>query len=279
MRQMLLDQFLTHSCLFGFFLHSVHLRQRLLLPASLGDVSRPSPGLANAIYLIGSYLSDSQSFKVYEPIFLQRALQHIASEVSSGVGPDLIHTIQAEVILTNYFFRHNRFLEAEVHINTAVSLSLSCDLHKLRSSRSRSPRALGFSTASEIFLPAAASPIEEGERICAFWAVFSLQRLLTVSLRKQSNTYGILDSPATEIDTPWPQEMSEYQLVRHHFCFRFSWNQTLDRVISPRANRRLAISSPRLIPCLPRQRRPHSPKHVFCFTERLTYQQGNRLQV
>ncbi|KAL0068100.1 hypothetical protein AAF712_004760 [Marasmius tenuissimus] len=212
----LLDNFLPHAIHFGFFLHPYRFRTSALLLLPFGDSNRPAPALLTAAYLWGIHLSQDQLFKSYEPIFLQRALNHISISSSSAdydnayAPTRIIHTIQAQVLLSTYFFRTNRFLEADIHINSAISLCLSSGLHKLRS-QTYTPTVLGVFGGREAYLGPPRDFIEEGERIGAFWTVFSVQRCLTVALGTSSASFGMLEDPDTQIDTPWPLGIEEYE--------------------------------------------------------------------
>ena len=55
--------------------------------------------------------------------------------------------------------------------------------------------------------------IEEGERIDAFWQVYILDKAWAVALKSPSSISedGLW---GTQIDTPWPLRMQEYEQVR-----------------------------------------------------------------
>ncbi|KAF9269457.1 hypothetical protein L218DRAFT_915551 [Marasmius fiardii PR-910] len=206
-----LDTFLEYSNQFGFFLHPERFRASALLP--LGNPSRPSTALLAAVCLWGAHLSSFQLSRSYEEIFLQRALDHISREAELL---RIIHTIQAQVLLSVYLFRNHRFMEADVYINGAVSLCLSSGLHKIRSCRPPSPVVVGVLTEREEPLSPPLDALEEGERIGAFWTVFSVHRLIGVALGTASPSFGFLDDPDTQADTPWPLDIAEYGLSTHH---------------------------------------------------------------
>lgn len=224
MTQMLIDNFLPHAPIFGFFLHPDRFRASALLPLPLGDPQRPSPALLAAVYLWGVHISHSQPLLQYELVFLRRALHYTATEIGLGATTaHLVHTIQAEVLLATYFFQNNKPLEAEFHTNGAVSLALACDLHKLHSVRSgRSVVGMYHcNPAAEVFPRPPLDAIEDGERINAFWSVFCLQKHLMVSGSRISNHFGGLEAPGADIDTPWPRDMVGYEAVsvlRSAFC-------------------------------------------------------------
>ncbi|KAE9399609.1 hypothetical protein BT96DRAFT_858116, partial [Gymnopus androsaceus JB14] len=205
---MLLNNFLPSAAQFGFFLHIERFKSAALLKAPFGDTSRPSAALLNTIYLWGAHLSPVDALRSNESVFLNRALQQVSVEIPSAIHStaQIMHTIQAEVLLSTYFFRKNQLLEAEFHLNGAVSLSQSAGLHHIRSDRVFSSPVVSVLMETEIYLPPPQDVIEEGERINGFWAVFCLHRLLSITLGNSSNCFARLDNPCVEVDTPWPCE-------------------------------------------------------------------------
>jgi hypothetical protein len=185
-----------------------------LLPAPLGDPSRPSPALMNAVYLWGIHLSQSSELLMYENLFLRRSLRQLSLEVSSAPDFNFMHTIQAQVLLAVYSFRTNAFFEAEYHTNAAVSLAIGYDLHKIRSSRYLSSTLLGLREGTELYTHPAHDSTDEGERINGFWTVYCLQRKLSMALRSSSEkSFGSVSNPDQEIDTPWPLDIETYASV------------------------------------------------------------------
>ncbi|KAF8823471.1 hypothetical protein HHX47_DHR10000099 [Lentinula edodes] len=202
-----LNNFLPSATQFGFFLHLERFRSAALLKAHFGDSSRPSPALLNTTYLWGTHLSPVDALRSNETVFLNRALQQVSIEIPSAIhSAQIMHTIQAEVLLSTYFFRKNQLLEAEFHLNGAVSLAQSAGLHQIRSDRVFSSPVVSVLLETEMFLPPARDVIEEGERINGFWAVYCLHRLISITLGNTTKCFGGLDSPRYEVDTPWPQE-------------------------------------------------------------------------
>ncbi|KAJ3862795.1 hypothetical protein EV359DRAFT_44423 [Lentinula novae-zelandiae] len=202
-----LNNFLPSATQFGFFLHLERFRAAVLLKAHFNDSSRPSPALLNTTYLWGTHLSPVDALRSNETVFLNRALQQVSIEIPSAIhSAQIMHTIQAEVLLSTYFFRRNQLLEAEFHLSGAVSLAQSAGLHQIRSDRVFSSPVVSVLMETEMFLPPARDVIEEGERINGFWAVYCLHRLISITLGNTSKCFGGLDSPRHEVDTPWPQE-------------------------------------------------------------------------
>ncbi|GAW00456.1 Zn -Cys binuclear cluster domain-containing protein [Lentinula edodes] len=72
--QQLLQAFIPHAKSFGFFLNLRRFISETTLPLTLGDYSRPCPGLICAAYLIGLHLSGATEDE--ESAFLSRALLH-----------------------------------------------------------------------------------------------------------------------------------------------------------------------------------------------------------
>ncbi|KAJ7067373.1 hypothetical protein C8F01DRAFT_1121092 [Mycena amicta] len=214
MMQMLLDAFLPHGVQFGFFMHTGRFRTAALLQLPLGHPARPSPAVLCAVYLWGIHLSRSEPMVSYEAVFIRRAQQHISTELSDTVhSVHRVHTIQAHILLSTYFLRNKQFLEAEFHTNGAVTLALGYHLHKIRSSRAPSPPFLGSSTfRPENLLGPPQDAVEEGERIRAFWTIVCHQNNLLMTVHMPGDNFGILDSPGMNIDTPWPLELTEYEL-------------------------------------------------------------------
>lgn len=195
----LLDTFIPHAIVFGFFLHVERFKQAALQsqPYNL------SPALLNTVFLWGAQLSTSSVISAHEHIFLQRALASISSEVRTQGSPSqLLHTVQAQVLLATYFFRNSQFLEAEFHINGAISISFNLDLHRDQ------PHANVLSVFGD-----SDDSIADGERVQAFWTIFVLHRQLMLSIRTPTNAFGPLENPFLEIDTPWPIDMAGYDTV------------------------------------------------------------------
>jgi hypothetical protein len=208
-----LQCFLPHATQFGFFLHTQRFQDAVLLPFPFGDERRPSPALLYVVYLWGAHLSQSQALRSSERVFLRRAQEHISTEISAHThSTHLLHTIQAQVLLSTYLVRLKRLLEAEFYVNGAATLALGYQLHKIRSARPVTPPLLGVPVLVEVYPAPPADAIEEGERIRAFWAVACLQSNLNTSVDAGSPSFCILESPGTGINTPWPLEIEDYEM-------------------------------------------------------------------
>ncbi|KAJ6488801.1 hypothetical protein C8R45DRAFT_1213458 [Mycena sanguinolenta] len=212
MIHMLLQCFFPHATQFGFFLHPQRFYDSALQLFALGDERRPSPSLLYTAYLWGAHLSRSQPLLSSERVFLKRAQRHISTEISTHTNSTrLVHTIQAQVLLSTYLLRSKRFLEAEFYANGAATVALGHQLHRIRSSRPLTLPLLGTPQV-EFYPTPPAGAIDEGERIRAFWAVGCLQSQLNLSLDAASASFCIFESPgASGIDTPWPLDIEDYE--------------------------------------------------------------------
>lgn len=165
------------------------------------------------MYLWGVHLCPS--YQAHEPVVLDHALRQLAMEVSYNADRNrIIQTIQAEVLLAMYFFRNNYFVEAEFHTTGAVSLTLSHNLHKFRSAKHVDSSLLGGAGRRDIYPTPPSDAIEQGECINGFWTVFCLERMMRLAFRQACSSFGFLESPFDEIDTPWPLDMADYSKVR-----------------------------------------------------------------
>ncbi|KAJ7657768.1 Zn(2)-Cys(6) binuclear cluster domain-containing protein [Mycena polygramma] len=194
----LIDTFLAYASEFGFFLNASRFRQSALLPPPLGDHARPSSALLSTVYLWGLRLSGQPNLLAQEPVFLARALNLTSKGLSDTHPQRVMHTLQAEVLLSYYFFASGRTLEGKYHTTNAISLSLSSSLHLIRS---------GTQSSAGILHPPA-DVVEEGERIHAWWTVMIMDRCWAVGLCETPG-FAYRDSLAM-VDTPWPLEIDDY---------------------------------------------------------------------
>ncbi|KAJ3890699.1 Zn(2)-Cys(6) binuclear cluster domain-containing protein [Lentinula edodes] len=171
--QQLLQAFIPHAKSFGFFLNLRRFISETTLPLTLGDYSRPCPGLICAAYLIGLHLSGATEDE--ESAFLSRALLHVSNVLSSSHPLRLIHGTQAEILLS-------------LSMGPFVPSVMCMDGHSL-------PDPKDF--------------IEEGERINAFWTVFTMCNCWGVGVGGFSSM--MFESYGSRIDTPWPLDMEDYE--------------------------------------------------------------------
>lgn len=89
-------------------------------------------------------------------------------------------------------------LEGQYHTTLAVSLALNEDMHRIY------PHMRPDSSADSI---------SEGERIHAFWIVFTLDNSWAVALDTNTNICSGFDEQSLRVDTPWPLNLEEYTAV------------------------------------------------------------------
>ncbi|KAF7340777.1 Fungal-trans domain-containing protein [Mycena sanguinolenta] len=200
----LVHNFLHHASQFGFFLHIERFREAILGQSG----HRPAAGLLDVVYLWAIHLSGSEEFITDEAGYLSRALRTAADALSGTHANTVIHSIQTEVLLANYFLRNTRFLEGKYHLSAAVSLVISSGLHRIRSGDSA---ALGgpLGPAFHALTPPR-DTIDECERINALWTVLTMNNCWTTADGSPSNIL-YTDSQA-RIDTPWPLDINALDL-------------------------------------------------------------------
>ncbi|KAH9847663.1 hypothetical protein C2E23DRAFT_490406 [Lenzites betulinus] len=206
----LVNSFLSHSASLNFFLHVPRFMQAMQQPNVETRRVQLSPALLNAVCLWGAHLSTTNALRVFEPIFQARTTNALSSALRDSPY-NVINLIQAEVLLANYFFTMSRFLEGRYHCSAAVALTLSCRLHKMRSSMDQGfgrGGARHHEQLREYNLPPPRDAIEEGERMRSFWFVYAMDKSWAVAMGSPSHFNGVAQSGP---DTPWPLEMTQYE--------------------------------------------------------------------
>ncbi|KAF8997582.1 hypothetical protein BDQ17DRAFT_1248425 [Cyathus striatus] len=219
----LLNYFLPYGSEFGLFLQPSRLRASTLSGAPAGHPTRPTPALLCTMYLWGVSLSQDPGLLSYEESYLNRAVQQASTALSGSHPHKVVHALQAEVLLSYYFFSKGRFPEGKYHVTVAVSTAVSAGLTRLRS---RQP----VQTNGAFALSPPSDPIEEGERIAAFWTVFNLDKYWSAALESSPNMAFTGSTPETQVDTPWPLEMTDYEQGRFPSNIRTS--HTLQKFIT-----------------------------------------------
>lgn len=209
-----LDVFFHHAPQFGFFLNMASFRHSALLAFNLGHPLRPTPGLLSVVHLLGVHFSQPETLQGQESALLTRALQHVATDLIGTHPNKVIHTLQAEILLSYYFFRTGLLLEAKHRAAAAVSLALGSGLHKIRSSNFMIPSTIGIGPHDQAYgLAPPSDSLQEAERINGFWAALMLHKFLTVALEPPANVCGALEAPGMQIDTPWPVDIDKFEEV------------------------------------------------------------------
>ena len=85
--------------------------------------------LITTVCLWGCRLARNAALSTYEPGLLSRAVHLLSGSLflanTEARGHGIIGVIQAEVLLSNYFFSLGRFLEGRYHCSAAASLAIS----------------------------------------------------------------------------------------------------------------------------------------------------------
>ncbi|KAG5652381.1 hypothetical protein H0H81_005211 [Sphagnurus paluster] len=187
----------------GFFLDHKRTFQSMMLPLLPGDPSRPSPALTCIIYLWAlreKRTSQSSWFTTsyYQEYTLKKeALKRLCSDVARTHPRNIMHTIQAEVLLSQYFLVEGKHLQSSHHASLALSLSLAAGLHHIPTSISKPAYNSNIPPPQDVF--------EEGERIDAFWAVYAANVYSSAIQRSPSMLQHHI------VDTPWPIDALEHE--------------------------------------------------------------------
>ncbi|KAF5377366.1 hypothetical protein D9757_008016 [Collybiopsis confluens] len=196
------EAFIPHASQLGFFLDA---RGLLYAPSSPhSDLSRPSDALTAAMVLLGFHLSPSSNNTFLREIYLSRAVNAVSLGLSEHHPSRVLHTLQASVLVAHYFFLQNRALEGLWHLNNAMSLIFSSQMHRIRSSQSYD-HSQDSTNANTSILQHPRSSVEEGERINALWTVLGLN-CLWCAVEGTSSTFAVYTSGQGRVDAPWPLE-------------------------------------------------------------------------
>ncbi|KAF8906262.1 hypothetical protein CPB84DRAFT_1675974 [Gymnopilus junonius] len=206
-----LDIFFLHAQQFGFFLNVPSFRRSALLAFPLGHDNRPTPGLLHVVQLFGAHFSQPEAFRGQENTLLTTAVQYVATDLVGSHPNKVVHTLQAEILLSYYFLRTGALLQAKCHAGTAVSLALGSGLHKIRSINFNISSTIAILQDHPYGLPPPSFSWQEAERINGFWAVLVLHKFITVALEAPAHVCGTLEAPGMLIDTPWPIDMDRYE--------------------------------------------------------------------
>ncbi|XP_006455026.1 hypothetical protein AGABI2DRAFT_180246 [Agaricus bisporus var. bisporus H97] len=192
----LTETFLAYACQYGFFLHPERFRISVLYPGPVGHELRPSPCLLFVTYLLGIHFSQDPDLKRQEKTYLDLTIQQLPHDTTSTtIQPRYrLQIIQAEVLLSSYFFANKRPLEGGYHANSAYSLGAASGIQDMRCQNK---------------LPPVFDDVEEGERVNACWAIFTLDRGWAGVLGYNSNTTCTIGGTVV-LTTPMPREIEEY---------------------------------------------------------------------
>ncbi|KAI1798255.1 hypothetical protein LXA43DRAFT_19782 [Ganoderma leucocontextum] len=196
--QVLIQTFMLHAYQLGFFLNASRFRHQ-------GQtVDAGSSALMSAVLLWGSRLSSSSTLRGREAHFVDRATQAAAATtIPTQMGTpvhDMLCTIQAEVLLANYFFATGRLLEGRYHCLAAVALTTASRLHQIDAGN------IGN------------DPMAAGEKILAFWTVVTVDKVWAATMNSPPSICQF-GRAAIHVTTPWPLAPEAYEqgmLVPRH---------------------------------------------------------------
>ena len=177
------------------------LAESLALPAS----EQRHPALLNAIFLWSCCISRPGPLSQYESHYLSRTLDSLGDALRH---PDkAVDVVQASCLLSLYFLSNGRMLEGSYHASAAAALVTQFGLDKGIAQQNHEPlHALKIDTAKD--------PIEEGDRIMAFWQAYNLDYCWSVVLRKppviRDGRYAF-----ASVSPPWPRDAEDYETVRY----------------------------------------------------------------
>ncbi|KIY45191.1 hypothetical protein FISHEDRAFT_76865 [Fistulina hepatica ATCC 64428] len=192
--QHMVVNFLPVSCEFGWFLDVTRFQETALLPMDHPD--RPGNVLLSAACLWSLHLSPGPQTQVIHDRLLSDTVNLLAREVPLVERPyNIVHFIQAELLMCSFFFRNGKLTEGKYHLSKACSLALSSRLYK---------REIRQSEFMGTYVPSLAPPIdaiEQGDRIRCFWAVYGYDQVWAIALNAPTNF-----SNESDIDIPWPKD-------------------------------------------------------------------------
>ncbi|KAE9409998.1 hypothetical protein BT96DRAFT_462751 [Gymnopus androsaceus JB14] len=207
MRQALFRSFLPYSSEFGFYLNYSRFSHAL---SSSSSQQQPFPSILSACQLLGAYLSPVNELSALQSAFLKQALYDASLGLSrdpSQLSRSLLHCVQAEILLSQYYFINGRSLEGKYRISAAVSMVLGAGFHKIRSADMYAFQG----RAGMHSLPPPIDPVEEGERVNALWQVVIMNSCWTAV--DGSTSHIAYDVPESRIDAPWPLDAEAYSQI------------------------------------------------------------------
>jgi hypothetical protein len=226
-----MQAFITFAPDFGFFLHLPRFLEKLKASIPHTPQSPLPSALVHAVHLIGVLFatttaagnnSSDEDLKKEAPRILERAQQALSVQLDPVTT---LYVLQAEVLIAMYLCHTNRRMAGSYHAAAAMSIAVGCKLHKLRSAEWMSSRGTNSlldthaTSVPDVQLFPPIDDTEEGERIRAFWTVFTLDRCLVV-VGQAPSLLAQQGSAVTRVDTPWPLEMSDYEQVSGRFYLR-----------------------------------------------------------
>ena len=209
------DAFLLHASRIGFFLNVGKFVGYVRGPLGASGQRPLLDVLISVICLWGSRFSSNVAIQARQDQLLGNAVRQVTdalSLVNSEVPThDVISFIQAEVLLSNYFFTYGRLLEGRYYSSAAITLALSYKLNM-------KPRDAGSPASPTLLsaLPPPEDPIEVGERVNAFWTAHALYKAWAVALESPSAVWAGEGSFGAQVEISWPLSMDACEKVCRH---------------------------------------------------------------
>lgn len=183
--------------------------------------------LLSTVCLWGARLSSDEDLRKYEDYLTGRSVGLLSSSIlnTSRLAwtqeQAIIAIIQAEALLASYFFFMGRLLEGRYHCGAATALCVSCRLNALTSPSQSLTHVPTGGIDVLVGLPSMTAPLDAvtlGERVNAFWTVYSLDTVWAIALGSASSLgesagTAAANRPNMEILTPWPMRMADYEEV------------------------------------------------------------------
>ncbi|KAL1744664.1 hypothetical protein HDZ31DRAFT_82506 [Schizophyllum fasciatum] len=198
--QYLISAFLPYAETFGFFLDEARFRTFVL---SEMQANRQS-ALTTCMCLCAASALRISSLLPLLPRILARATEQTARTLASRQPKEIMHYIQAEILLAHYYIGNGRFLEARQRLSAVSAVVLACGLHKIRTSR---PATIG---SSNLRMPPAQDSLEEGDRIIALWTIVSRDKSWAIAVGESPSLPIPSDRLESQVDTPWPLNKGDY---------------------------------------------------------------------
>lgn len=198
----------------GYTVHKPRFFKSLNLPPKY----RPHPCLLNVMFLIACHHSQDPLLTGHQEVFLVRSRKHLQTSLKNR--DRLLHFLSASTLLSYYFLKSGRFLEASYQISSAARFAITCNLHKMSSPVWKPPPTV---KKGDPFSPSSSSPnlsggveltpllpppidgVDVGERINMFWMIVLVDH--SASLITGLPTSIDFDN----IQTVWPRAIEDYE--------------------------------------------------------------------
>ncbi|CAE7150530.1 unnamed protein product [Rhizoctonia solani] len=214
MHDFLIASFMARRREYGLHVDEENFLTTFALPPD--HPSAVHPALRNAVYLLACRALNTQTpaLAQYEPSFVDKTRQGIADALEAAhtdKGSLFTGVILASTLLARYLLIMGRIREAYHQTASVARFAVSCGLHQMSTLDLR-PHSPGSRAPS--LLPPPTDYLALGERIHAFWAIYNLDRTISVVAGLPS-AFGDDGSDHVEacerITTLWPRPLREYR--------------------------------------------------------------------